>query len=192
MQPGGPVREARQERAGSRGAVPACLRVLAACVRLHHIVVDLPGLARLWTQAPGWQILSEREIVIGTDEHAPIGMCFMPVTDPKTVKNRVHLDLTSSAQDRDQEIERLLARGARRVSIGQTGEESWTVPADPEGNESCVIRSKETLTREGSTPVGADRPCPRQMSTFSRRSGGACLCELTYHSSHQTWADRAA
>jgi hypothetical protein len=95
-------------------------------VRLHHIVVDahdLPGLARFWTQALGWKVLSEREreIVIGTDENAPVGMCFMPVTDPKTVKNRLHLDLTSSAQDRDQEIERLIALGARRVDIGQTG-----------------------------------------------------------------------
>ena len=74
-------------------------------------------------------------------------MCFMPVTDPKTVKNRVHLDLTSSAADRDQEIDRLLALGARRAGIGQTGAESWTVPADPEGNEFCVERPKETLTR---------------------------------------------
>ena len=44
-------------------------------VRLHHIVVDahdLPGLARFWTQALGWKVLSEREaeIVIGTDENA--------------------------------------------------------------------------------------------------------------------------
>ena len=74
-------------------------------------------------------------------------MCFMPVTGPKTVKNRMHLDLTTSAQDRDQEIERLLALGARRVDIGQAGTESWTVLADPEGNEFCVIRPKETLTR---------------------------------------------
>jgi predicted enzyme related to lactoylglutathione lyase len=121
-------------------------------VRLHHIVVDahdLPGLARFWTQALGWKVLSEREheIVIGTDENAPVGMCFMPVTDAKTVKNRVHLDLTTSAQDRDQEIERLLTLGASRVNIGQAGTESWTVLADPEGNEFCVIRPKETLTR---------------------------------------------
>jgi hypothetical protein len=66
--------------------------------------------------------------------------------DLKTVKNRLHLDLTS-AQDRDQEIERLIALGARRVEIGQTGAESWAVLADPEGNEFCVIRPKETLTR---------------------------------------------
>ena len=109
----------------------------------------MPGLARFWTQALGWKVLSEREheIVIGADENAPIGMCFMPVTDSKTVKNRVHLDLTTSALDRDQEIERLLALGARRVDIGQTGAESWTVLADPEGNEFCVIRPKETLTQ---------------------------------------------
>ncbi len=121
-------------------------------VRLHHIVVDahdLPGLAAFWTQALGWKVLSEREreIVIGADENAPVGMCFMPVTDEKLVKNRVHLDLTSDAEDRDEEIERLLALGARRVDIGQTGEESWTVLADPEGNEFCVIRPKKTLTR---------------------------------------------
>jgi glyoxalase superfamily protein len=34
---------------------------------------------------------------------------------------------------------------ARRVDIGQTGAESWTVLADPEGNEFCVVRPKETL-----------------------------------------------
>jgi predicted enzyme related to lactoylglutathione lyase len=119
-------------------------------VRLHHIVIDtydLPGLARFWTQALGWQVLSEREneIVIGTDENAPLGICFMPVTEAKTVKNRVHLDLTSSAEGREHEIERLLALGARRVDIGQTGLESWIVLADPEGNEFCVVRPKETL-----------------------------------------------
>ena len=121
-------------------------------VRLHHIVIDtydLPGLARFWTQALGWQVLSERdrEIVIGPGENAPVGICFMPVTDPKTVKNRVHLDLTSSATDRDQEIARLITLGARPVDIGQTGTESWTVLADPEGNEFCVVRPKQTLTR---------------------------------------------
>jgi predicted enzyme related to lactoylglutathione lyase len=119
-------------------------------VTLHHVVVDahdLPKLARFWTQALGWTVLSERalEIVIGPDVNAPVGICFMPVTDPKTVKNRVHLDLTTSAADRDKEIERLIALGAHRVDIGQTGNESWTVLADPEGNEFCVIRPKTTL-----------------------------------------------
>ena len=117
---------------------------------LHHVVVDahdLPELATFWAQALGWRILSEREreVVIGPEETAPVGMCFMPSPDAKTVKNRLHVDLTTSADDRDAEIERLLALGARRVDIGQTGEESWTVLADPEGNEFCVIRPKTTL-----------------------------------------------
>jgi len=121
-------------------------------VRLHHVVIDahdLPKLARFWTQALGWKVLSEREreIVIGTDENAPVGICFMPVTDQKIVKNRVHLDITTEAQDRDQEIDRLLGLGAQHADVGQTGNESWTVLADPEGNEFCVIRPKETLIR---------------------------------------------
>jgi hypothetical protein len=75
-------------------------------VRLHQIVIDghdLAALARSWTQALGWEVLSEREneVVIGPDENAPVGICFMPLTDPKTVKNRVHLDLSTSAADRD-------------------------------------------------------------------------------------------
>ena len=119
-------------------------------VAVHHIVVDahdLPRLARFWAEALGWTVLSERprEVVIGTALDAPIGICFMPVDEPKAVKNRLHLDLTTSADDRDTEIERLLALGARRVDIGQTGEESWTVLADPEGNEFCVVRPKSTL-----------------------------------------------
>jgi catechol-2,3-dioxygenase len=50
-------------------------------VRLRHVVMDahdLPGVARFWTQAPGWQVLSgrENEIVIGTGQNAPAGLCF--------------------------------------------------------------------------------------------------------------------
>jgi hypothetical protein len=128
-------------------------RIRAECLsRLHLIVVDahdMPGLARFRTQALVWKVLCEREgkIVMGTDEHALAGMCFMPVTDPKTVKNRLHLGLISSTRDREQKIERLLAFRARwgrhradwRGVLAGTGQ--------PRGNEFCVIRPKETLTR---------------------------------------------
>ncbi|MFC9329802.1 VOC family protein [Kitasatospora sp. NPDC057015] len=117
---------------------------------LHHIVIDaqdLPALARFWAEVLGWRILSEREreVVIGPDPTAPVGICFMPVTDRKVTKNRLHLDLTSAAEDREDEIERILALGARRVDVGQSADESWTVLADPEGNEFCVVRPKATL-----------------------------------------------
>ncbi|MFZ3572693.1 VOC family protein [Streptomyces sp. BH097] len=119
-------------------------------VSLHHIVIDthdLPALARFWAAALHWRILSEREheVVVGPDENAPVGLCFMPVTERKPTKNRLHLDLTCTAEERDAEIERLLALGARRADVGQSGDESWTVLADPEGNEFCVVRPKRTL-----------------------------------------------
>ena len=120
-------------------------------VHVHHIVIDaddLTALADFWAEALDWSVLStrEREVVVGPDVDAPIGLCFMPAGDTrKTVKNRVHLDLTTTPDDRDAEIERLLGLGARRVDIGQTGEESWDVLADPEGNEFCVVRPKSTL-----------------------------------------------
>ena len=140
-------RPVRGSTAGFRDTVRPTAHTAGMPVRLHHIVVDahdLPGLALFWTQALGWKVLSEREneIVIGPDENAPVGMCFMPVTDPKTVKNRVHLDLTSSAADRDQEIDRLLAFGARRAGIGQTGAESW--PTRRETSSAWCARRKRS------------------------------------------------
>ncbi|AKU15575.1 VOC family protein [Luteipulveratus mongoliensis] len=119
-------------------------------LQLHHVVVDthdLPSLAAFWSEVLHWPVLSEREreIVIGPSPEAPVGMCFMPVEDEKVVKNRLHLDLTTEGADRDAEIERILALGARRIDVGQTGQESWDVLADPEGNEFCVVRPKTTL-----------------------------------------------
>jgi predicted enzyme related to lactoylglutathione lyase len=118
---------------------------------MHHIVIDahdLPTLADFWARALRWRVLSRRpqEIVIGPDPSAPVGICFMPTTQRKVVKNRIHLDLTAVADDREAEIHRLLELGAQHVDVGQTGDESWTVLADPEGNEFCVVRPKRTLT----------------------------------------------
>jgi hypothetical protein len=74
----------------------------------------------------------------------------MPSPDDKIVKGRLHLDLNpgpdACAGEREAEIERLIALGARRVDVGQQGDETWTVLADPEGNEFCVVRPKRTLT----------------------------------------------
>jgi catechol 2,3-dioxygenase-like lactoylglutathione lyase family enzyme len=86
-------------------------------VSLHHVVIDthdLPALARFWAQVLGWRILSEREreVVIGADATAPVGICFMPVTDAKTTKNRLHLDLSPDPGEQEAEIERILALSA--------------------------------------------------------------------------------
>ena len=53
---------------------------------------------------------------------------FVQVPEPKTVKNRVHLDVTGN-------VEELLSRGATLLDR----QPEWTVLADPEGNELCVF-----------------------------------------------------
>jgi hypothetical protein len=140
---------------GSMGDRPGCSTINVVPVSLHHVVIDahdLVGLARFWSQALDWPILSEREreVVIGPADDAPVGICFMPSPGDKIVKNRVHLDLNpgpdASAEERQAEIDRLVNLGARPVDVGQRGDETWTVLADPEGNEFCVVRPKKTLT----------------------------------------------
>ncbi|MFI6779665.1 VOC family protein [Micromonospora sp. NPDC050276] len=57
---------------------------------------------------------------------------------PKRGKNRLHLDLVADGAPQA-EVRRLLSLGARPVDVGQTGTERFTVLADPEGNEFCVL-----------------------------------------------------
>ena len=66
---------------------------------------------------------------------------FAQVPEEKVAKNRVHYDVSPVDRSQEDEVERLLALGATRADIGQSGDESWTVLADPEGNEFCVLRS---------------------------------------------------
>jgi Glyoxalase-like domain len=61
------------------------------------------------------------------------------VPERKELKNRVHLDLRRA--DRDAEVARLEALGARRVSIGQGPEVTWVVMADPDGNGFSILRA---------------------------------------------------
>jgi hypothetical protein len=63
---------------------------------------------------------------------------FNAVPEPKTVKNRVHLDINMPDQA---ELERLKALGARSLQEirGEDGSLHWTIMADPEGNEFCAF-----------------------------------------------------
>jgi hypothetical protein len=65
-------------------------------------------------------------------------LLFQTVPEPKTVKNRVHLDLHVGADRRPAELERLLALGATKLWEGQEGPNTWITLADPEGNEFCL------------------------------------------------------
>jgi len=104
---------------------------------------DAPALAGFWTQVLGWQVTEEEEGVVRI-QPAPgsrEAIDFCPVPDgPKTVKNRLHLDVNATDRDQAAELERLLGLGARLVDIGQR-DVTWHVLADPEGNEFCLLSS---------------------------------------------------
>ena len=101
------------------------------------------SLGRWWCDALGWVIVNDdpNEFEIRPEPDRMPGLLFALVPEVKTTKNRLHIDLRPD--DRDAEVERLVALGASRIDIGQgnQGNESWVVLADPEGNEFCVLSS---------------------------------------------------
>ncbi len=63
---------------------------------------------------------------------------FQWVPEPKTVKNRMHLDVRVGPDNVEAEAERLIAAGATFLHRGQEGPNGWITLADPEGNEFCI------------------------------------------------------
>jgi hypothetical protein len=63
---------------------------------------------------------------------------FQEVPEPKTVKNRVHLDVRVGDDDVDAVRARLVERGATVLHHGRQGPHTWVTMTDPEGNELCV------------------------------------------------------
>ena len=102
---------------------------------------DPMRLARFWAATLHWDIGDEDDGEVGLvpTDGTRFELLFLPVHEPKTEKNRIHLDLVSESPEHQSEmVDRLNALGARRVDIGQ-GDVSWVVLADPEGNEFCVL-----------------------------------------------------
>ena len=106
--------------------------------------VDPVELATFWCAARDWvqRIDEDGDIWIEPGEDHPEfdrvkPLLIVRVNEMKAGKNRLHLDLVPDDQER--EVERLESLGASRPDIGQTGNESWVVLADPEGNEFCVL-----------------------------------------------------
>jgi Glyoxalase-like domain len=97
------------------------------------------SLARFWAAAlDGYQVApyddaeDDPSVLVEPTSGSGPWLWFTRVPEPKTVKNRVHLDLR--AADVEAEAERLVGLGAR--VLGRV--ENWVVLADPEGDEFCV------------------------------------------------------
>jgi len=105
--------------------------------------VDPLALARFWADLFG----TELEAPNGDPPHhvdlAPVSgvptLRFQRVPEPKTTKNRLHLDV--SVEDLDRACVRVEALGGARAPGSDFSEYGydWRVMADPEGNEFCIV-----------------------------------------------------
>jgi HAD superfamily hydrolase (TIGR01549 family) len=122
-------------------------------------VQDVDVMGRFWAQALGYRL--DRGDDDAAKLYPPAGaspevpsLWLQPTAGPKNDKNRNHPDLNvADGADVDAEIDRLVGLGARRVDIGQTGDEPLVVLADPEGNEFCVLRRSPRSTDPGMPPA---------------------------------------
>src|ERR1700733_11418245 len=110
---------------------------------------DDSALGRFWAEALGWGMSSEGPGVtnlepVGFVYPGPVAVCIdiIRVPEPKTVKNRVHIDLaTTSVAQQAEGVAGRRDLGPAPADVGQ-GDVPWTVLADPEGNEFCVLEPR--------------------------------------------------
>ncbi len=143
--------------------------------RVRHVTIDCHN---PYTQSVFWaEVLGyvedpdnpnqpddpEALIIDPTGRHP--GLLFVPVPEPKSTKNRVHLDLVPE-QSRDATVEAILAIGATLVADHRRSDGSgWAVLADPEGNEFCVERSAAERGIAAPVDTGDDQPYPDGIRT---------------------------
>jgi predicted enzyme related to lactoylglutathione lyase len=106
---------------------------------------DLDRMTRFWRDAVGFVVVGVIEGRYVSLRGHDVALTLQQVEEPKTVKNRMHLDLL--VDDVELEVSRLEELGASRLTptareeFGQT----WFVLADPEGNEFCVARESSGI-----------------------------------------------
>ncbi|GAA2145571.1 VOC family protein [Actinomadura napierensis] len=120
-----------------------------AC-RITEFVIDCRDpetLADFWCRVLGYVVLlrdDNGDVEIGPAGTEPgdagLKLVLSRSDEPKRGKLPLHFDVNATDRDQDEELQRLFDLGARTADVGQTGEESWHVLADPEGNEFCLLR----------------------------------------------------
>ncbi len=114
-----------------------------ADLRLRSVVFDCAdprSLAAFWRRITGYEegtVDDDWCSLHSADGGDRIG--FQKVPEVKTLKNRVHLDLSSL--DEEAAAAALEAAGATRLWASQDPDDPFVVLADPEGNEFCVVRA---------------------------------------------------
>jgi len=124
--------------------------------RLNDVVIDAAdpaALGRFWAELLGTRITGESADEVDVAVTASMELVFVPVEEPKVVKNRLHLDLASTSLEHQRDlVDRATALGAKPVDLGQRGVR-WVVLADLEGNEFCVLEPRPEYSATG--PIAA-------------------------------------
>lgn len=131
--------------------------------RIRHIAIDCAdphALSLFWSAVTGFEEdpdqpnLPDDDMAWLGDPVSGLGIILQRAAAAGSGANRLHLDLAPDDRTRDEEVERILALGARLVADRRNTDGSgWAVLADPEGNLFCVERSD--LEREAGDEVGA-------------------------------------
>ena len=110
---------------------------------------DAAAVASFWHEVTGYAIELVPDpgnpywVLTPADVDFP-RLVFVTVAEAKASKNRVHLDIVPRDRSQQDELDRLLALGARVVDDRRSVEPGgWVVMADPEGNEFCVVGGSE-------------------------------------------------
>jgi hypothetical protein len=92
---------------------------------LREIIIDCTDpvrVAEFWSQVLGWKVQETQDgarWMSGSGAPFPdLLLVFDSVPERKSVKNRIHLDVSPVGCERDEEVERLIGFGATRVDIG--------------------------------------------------------------------------
>lgn len=96
-------------------------------------------LAPFWTEALGYKIVHDMDgafLVLAEEGGDGPWLGLQKVGEPRSGKNRVHLDMETD--DREADVRRLVDLGATVQAEHKNPGFAWTVLADPDGNEFCV------------------------------------------------------
>ncbi|BBY18660.1 VOC family protein [Mycolicibacterium litorale] len=126
-------------------------------IDLHAVVVEADEpvrLARFWAdllEAEASNIGGEESVAVQLEDGVVLE--FVPATQSKEGKNRLHLDLASESEGHQTTLVEAACRlGGALADIGQDSV-PWVVLADPEGNEFCVLEPRDEY--RGCGPVAA-------------------------------------
>ena len=109
---------------------------------------DPEKLAAFWGAALGVERLGAagQYVMLASSTGAIRKVLLQRVEEPKSTKNRMHLDIETP--DVDSEVARLERLGATRLEGDARSEHGsrWVIMADPEGNEFCVCDAGQPTT----------------------------------------------